>query len=125
METYREKSAYRKLGVPALLSAVRRRALYLLIPAVVFAGAAWRYAQRRPQNFKARVEIAAEPVVPTNYLSDRPAVTPVVNVTEQLRAIRDVLLNPMMLRSVIDEVGYGRTREGQQAVDEMRTKIQI
>src|SRR5579863_4982878 len=103
-----EKSPNRKLSAATLAGALRRHWLYLLIPAVLLAGGAWAYARRMPQNYRARVEIAAEPVVPANYLSDRPAAAPVVNVQEQLRSIRDVLLSPVMLRRVIGELDmYG------------------
>ncbi len=121
-----EKSA-RKLSISALAGALRRRRLYLLIPTVILAAAAWMYARKIPQNFRAKVEMAAEPVVPANYLSDRPTVAPVVNVQEHLRTIRDVLLSPVVLSRVIGELGmYDHARGGvQQAVDEMKSKIQI
>jgi polysaccharide chain length determinant protein (PEP-CTERM system associated) len=123
-----EKSPNKKLSAAGLAGALRRHKLYLLIPMVIFAAGAWMYARRMPQNYRARVEISAEPVVPANYLSDRPAVAPVLNVQDQLRSIRDVLLSPVMLSRVIGDLGmYDVARGGgmQPAVDEMKSKLQI
>jgi polysaccharide biosynthesis transport protein len=122
-----DKPVTRKFSAAAALAVLRRRALYLLIPAVILGAAAWTYARRMPQNFRARVQIGAEPVVPVHYLSDRPTIAPVINVQDQMRAIRDVLLSPALLRQVIDEVGpAGRTQSDlRQAVDDMKSKIRI
>ncbi len=122
-----EKSSSRKLSASAMIAVLRRRFLYILVPALLLGTAAYLYTRRMPPNFRARVQIAAEPLAPANFLSDRPAATPVVNVQEQLRAIRDVLLSPLLISRVIESTGgFDRPNATkQQAVDEMKSKIQI
>src|SRR5579864_9506634 len=122
-----QPSPTRKLSATSLIGALRRRFVYLLIPSAILMAAAWMYARRMPENFRARVQIAAEPVAPAHFLTDRPSVAPVVNVQEQLRSIRDVMLNPALLRQVIGETGplTNGPQPTQQAVDDLRSKIQI
>src|ERR1044071_1868884 len=87
----------------AVMRALRRRKFYLLVPIVLLTGAVALYTKRLPEPFRPRVLIAAEASAPTPYLSGRSDAGPALNVQEHLRAIRETLLSPPVLETIIRE----------------------
>src|SRR5579864_6970927 len=113
MET---NGAAQGLSVFAVLKAIKRRKLYLLMPVLLLTAGAGIYALRLPDRFRARVLIAAEPVIPSHYLTDRVDAAATANVQEQLRAVRETLLSPLVLETVsrefkLSEIGRASCRE--------------
>src|SRR5664280_1979054 len=86
-----------------VLKTIKRRILYLLVPMVLVTAAVAVYTARLPERFRARVLVASEAAVPEPYLSGRVDAVATVNVQEQLRAIRETLLSPPVLETVIRE----------------------
>lgn len=115
------------LSAFTVLRALKRRKLYLLIPAVLVTAAVAAYTLRLPKLYRAKALIAAEPVTPGNYLNDRTSAATTANVQEQLRTIRETLLSQPVLESVNAEFHLypagGGTREAW--LGSMRSKIQI
>jgi len=89
------------LSVLAVLKAIRRRKLYLLMPVLLLTAGAGIYALRLPERFRAQALIAAEPVIPAHYLTDRVDAAATVNVQDQLRTVRETLFSPLVLETVI------------------------
>ena len=116
------------LSVFAVLKAIKRRKLYLLMPVLLLTAGAGIYALRLPDRFRARVLIAAEPVIPSHYLTDRVDAAATANVQEQLRAVRETLLSPLVLETVSREFklsDLARRRGPGQAMEEMKSRIPI
>lgn len=88
MET---NGAAQGLSVFTVLKAIRRRKLYLLMPVLLLTAGAGIYALHLPERFRAEALIAAEPVIPAHYLTDRVDAATAVNVQDQLRAVRDAI----------------------------------
>src|SRR5712692_4785851 len=93
-------STGKQFSIFAVLRALRRRKLFLVLPVLLATPAAYYYAQRLPERFRTRALVAAE--------SPRPGVTsgrlaPAVNVQEQLRDIRETVLSQPVLEAVIRE----------------------
>ena len=125
METNRAEQG---LSVFAVLKAIKRRKLYLLIPVLLLTACAGIYALRLPERFRARVLIAAEPVIPAHYLTDRVDAAATANAQEQLRAVRETLFSPPVLETVIREFklyDLERKRGTGQAMAEMKSRIPV
>ena len=84
-----------------VLKALKRRKLYLLVPMVLVTAAVAVYTGRLPERFRARALVASEAAAPEPYLSGRIDAVATVNVQEHLRAIRETLLSPPVLETVI------------------------
>src|SRR5580700_1090449 len=117
----------KKLSVFSLMSALRRRKLYFVVPVLALTVAAFFYAQRVPKHYKARVLVAIEPVVPAAFLSDRQYLPPSVSVQDHLRQIKETLFSDSVLESVITEFHLYDLDRGNpsQAMDDLKSRIQI
>src|SRR5579863_3140731 len=105
------------LSLFTVLKAIRRRKLYLLMPVLLLTAGAGIYALRLPECFRAQALIAAEPVSPAHYLTDRIDAAATANVQEQLRAVRETLFSPPVLETVAREFklhDLGRKRAPEQ-----------
>jgi succinoglycan biosynthesis transport protein ExoP len=91
------------LSVHVVLKALRRRKFYLLIPMVLVTAAFAYYAMKQPERFRARVMLAAESAIPRDSVRARADAAAIANITEQLRTIRETLLNRRALETVIRE----------------------
>jgi len=125
MET---NGAAQGLSVFAVLKAIKRRRLYLLVPVLLLTVGAGIYALRLPDRFRARVLIAAEQMIPGHYLSERVDATATANVQEQVRAVRETLFSPPVLETVARQFKLydlvGEQRSGQ-ALEEMKSRISV
>jgi polysaccharide biosynthesis transport protein len=125
MET---NGAAQGLSVFAVLKAIKRRRLYLLVPVLLLTVGAGIYALRLPDRFRARVLIAAEQMIPGHYLSERVDATATANVQEQVRAVRETLFSPPVLETVARQFKLydlvGERRSGQ-ALEEMKSRISV
>src|SRR5579864_6669722 len=125
MET---NGAAQGLSVFAVLKAIKRRRLYLLMPVLLLTAGAGIYALRLPERFRAEALIAAEPVIPAHYLTDRVDAATTVNVQDQLRAVRETLFSPLVLETAIREFklyDLVRNRVPGQALDAMKSRIPV
>lgn len=91
------------LSVHVVLKALRRRKFYLLIPMVLVTAAFTYYALKQPERFRARVMLAAESAIPRDSVRGRADAAAIANITEQLRTIRETLLDRRALEAVIRE----------------------
>jgi len=117
MET---NEAGKGLSAFTVLRALKRRKLYLLVPVLLVTGAASVYTLRRPERFRARTLIAAEPVTPRNYLNGRSGAATTANIQDQLRTIRETLFSRPVLEAVNAE--YHLYDAGDEA---LKARIQI
>jgi len=116
------------LSVFTVLKAIRRRKLYLLMPVLLLTAGAGIYALRLPERFRAQALIAAEPVIPVHYLTDRVDTATTVNVQDQLRAVRETLFSPLVLETVIREFklyDLGQKPVPGQTQEEMKSRIPV
>ena len=114
-------------SVFAALRALRRRKLYVLIPALLATGAAVVYTRRMPEHFRAQTLVVAEPVARGDYLNDRPGEATAANVQDQLRTIRETLFSRPLLEAVNAEFRLTAPGTGtpEQALEALKSKIQI
>lgn len=111
-----------------VLKTLKRRKLYLLVPMVLVTAAVAVYTERLPERFRARALVASETTVPQPYLSGRVDIVATLSVEEHLRAIRETLLSPPVLETVIREFKlYDLTGqpERDRAIESMKSRIQI
>ncbi len=110
----------KKLSPLALLRALKRRKLFLLIP-VLF------YALHLPQRFRARALVGAEPAIPGRLPFAKPE--PVaLTAQDQLRVVRETVLSAPVLERVIREFklyDLSTSRAPTPVIEEMRSRIQI
>lgn len=109
------------------LRALKRRKLYLLVPALLLTAGAIAYALWLPERFRARTLIAAEPMPSGNYLSGTPNVTSTANVADQLRTIRETLFSDAVLNTVSAEFHLSSAADPRQekALEALKARIQI
>jgi len=109
----------------AVLRALERHKLLLVLPVLVATPAAYFYAHQLPDRFRARALVAADQLH-AGVLTGRAA--PVVNVQEQLRDIRETVLSPAMLEAVIREFSLydlAKIEDVAPAIAAMTSRIQI
>lgn len=109
------------------LRALKRRKLYVLVPALLATAAAVVYTRRMPEHFRAQALIVAEPVAHGDYLNDRPGDATAANVQDQLRTIRETLFSRPVLETVNSELHLSSQGTGtpEQALEALKSKIQI
>jgi len=86
------------------------------------------YTGRLPTRFRARALVAAAAAVPEPYLSGTADAAATANVQENLRAIRETLLSPPVLETVIREFklyDVAGSRGVERAIDSMKSRIQV
>jgi len=109
------------LSAFTVLRALKRRKLYLLVPVLLVTGAAIVYTLLRPERFRTRTLIAAEPAIPRNYLNGRSGAATTANVQDQLRTIRETLFSRPVLEAINTEYHLGARDEALKA----RIQIQV
>jgi polysaccharide biosynthesis transport protein len=116
-----------KFSPLSVLRALKRRKLYLLVPIVVLVPAAWFYAQRLPQRFRANALVGSEPLIPGQPAPGNVVDPSTINAQEQLRAVRETLFSAPVLETVAREYGVqAKSASGSKpAADAMKSNIQI
>src|SRR5580658_3536960 len=116
-----------KFSPLSILRALKRRRFYLLVPIVVLAPAAWFYAQRLPQRFRASALVGSEPLIPGQPAPGNVVDPSTINAQEELRAIRETLFSTPVLETVAREYGVQAksASKSKPASDEMKSSIQI
>jgi polysaccharide biosynthesis transport protein len=111
----------------SLLRILKRRKLWLLVPIVVLPPAAWFYAQRLPQRFRASALVGSEPLIPGQPVPGNQVDPNTINAQEELRAIRETLFSAPVLDTVAREFGMQpKSRSGSKgASDDLKSDIQI
>jgi polysaccharide biosynthesis transport protein len=103
----------------------------VLVPIVVLVPAAWFYAQRLPQRFRASALVGSEPLIPGQPAPGNVVDPSTINAQEELRAIRETLFSAPVLETVAREYGVqakpaSKSGSGSKpASDEMKSSIQI
>src|SRR5260370_36805855 len=118
-------STGKQFSIFAVLGALRRRKLFLVLPVLLATPAADSYAQRLPDRCRTRPLVDSESPLP-GVLPGRPA--PVVNVQEQLRDIRETVLSQPVLEAVIREFklyDLDKDEDSAPEVADMKSRIQI
>src|SRR5215472_9307275 len=93
----------RRSGGRSIWRILRRRVLYLVIPICILTPAAAFYARLLPRTFRAKALVGAESQLPGLPVVGARVDPNTVNAQEQLRAIRETLLVPEVLQSVVRE----------------------
>jgi len=121
-------TAAQGLSVDAVLKALRRRKFYLLIPTVLLTAAFAIYALKQPERFRARVLLAAESTIPRDSVKARADAAAIINIQEQLRTVRETLLDRRALEAVIREFRLyplDTKERAEQAIESMKSRIQL
>src|SRR5689334_17609360 len=111
-----------------IMRTLRRRKFYLLVPVVLITAAVVVYSGKLPVRFRARTLVASENPAPEPSLSGKVDTVATVNVQEQLRGIRETILAPSLLETVIREFNLydvSDARELERALAATRARIQI
>ena len=113
----------------ALLRALKRRKLFLLIPVLVLTPAIAFYALRLPPRFRARALVGSTVETSGHMTFAKPDAAVLLTAQDQLRAIRETLLSTPVLDHVIREFklyDLPQDRVPMPVIEEMRSsRIQI
>jgi len=118
----------KRLSAFTVLRALKRRLLYWLVPMVLITAAVAVYTGKMPKRFRAQALVASQATVPEPYLGGRAEAVATTNVQENLRAIRETLLSPSVLETVIREFklyDVAGNRAVERAIDSMKSRIQV
>jgi len=111
----------------SLLRTLKRRRFWLLVPVVLLPPAAWFYAQRLPQRFRASALVGSEPFLPGQAPPGSLVDPNTVNAQDELRAIRETLFSAPVLDTVAHEFGLqAKSASGSKpAAGDVKSNIQI
>ena len=109
------KTEGKKSSAFTILKTLKRRKYYLLVPLVLIPSAVAFYVQRLPDKFRARTLVASQASVPMTYLSGRVDPVTTVNVQDQLRTIRETVLNPDVLETINREFNLYPAKDARDA----------
>jgi polysaccharide chain length determinant protein (PEP-CTERM system associated) len=118
----------KRLSPLALLRALNRRKLYVLLPVLVLTPAIAYYALRLPQHFRARALVGTETTISGGLAFTKPDPVVILNAQDQLRAIRETLLSTRMLERVIREFqlyDLPSDHARQTVIEAMKSRIEI
>jgi polysaccharide biosynthesis transport protein len=116
------------LSPVALLRALNRRKLYVLLPVLVLTPAIAYYALRLPQHFRARALVGTETTMTGGMAFAKPDPVVVLNAQDQLRAIRATVLSTPVLEKVIREFNLydlPSDHAPQSVIEAMKARIEI
>jgi polysaccharide biosynthesis transport protein len=91
----------KKLSFSALLRALKRYKLFLLIPVLLLTPAIALYTIRIPQRFRARALVGADTAMSGRSAFSSPDTLVTLNAQDQLRVIRETVLSTPVLERVI------------------------
>src|ERR1051326_3408679 len=120
-------TAAKRQSVFTIVRMLHRRKLYLIIPAILITAAVAVYSKRLPVRYRAQALVASQRAVPQPYLGVRTE-SMNLNVQEHLRAIRETLLSPAVLQTVIREFKLypmNDAAEIEDATEAMKSRIKI
>src|SRR5262249_24298418 len=122
-EAVMKSQADGRFSVFQLLRVLRRRKYYILLPVLLVTPAVFFYIQKLPERFRTHALVSAEQSLPA-ALESR---TAVVNVQEQMRAIRETIFSPAVLESVIREFNLYDLASGDRnaSLAAMKSRISI
>ncbi len=109
----------------AVLRAVQRRKLFLVLPMLLTTPAAYFYAHRLPERFRTRALVVAE-TPRAGVLDGKTA--PTVNVQDHLRDIQETVYSQPVIESVIREFNLydlSKNEDVAPALAAMKSRIQI
>jgi succinoglycan biosynthesis transport protein ExoP len=118
----------KRLSPLALLRALNRRKLYVLIPVLLLTPAITYYALRLPQHFRARALVGTETTISGGLAFIKPDPVAVLNAQDQLRAIRATVLSTPVLERVIREFhlyDLPSDHAPQAVIESMKSRIEI
>src|SRR5438552_15893616 len=85
------------ISVFALLEALRRRKLFVIIPTLVIAAGFGLYAYIQPTSYRATASLAVAQTAPPEYLKQVAAAP--LNIQDHLWTVREILFNPQVLET--------------------------
>jgi polysaccharide chain length determinant protein (PEP-CTERM system associated) len=118
----------KKLSLPALLRALKRRKLFLLIPVLLLTPAIALYTIRMPQLFRARALVGANTAMSGRSTFSSPDTLVALSAQDQLRVIRETVLSTPVLERVIREFSLYDLPAGRVpalVIEKMKERIEI
>ena len=110
----------KEVSIVAVLDILKRRRLSLLLATLLVTAALAAYAFAQANRFRSETLLTAQTSVP-NYVKGNVPVAP-VNIQEKLWLIREHLLNPAVLGSLIDEFHLYQNKHPETFLQEIRVR---
>jgi tyrosine-protein kinase Etk/Wzc len=110
-----------------LLSTLKRRRRYIIVPTALFLAGAVAFAVSTPSRYRARVLLAAEPAVAPSHVRGETDLE-LSQIQEQLRAVRESLLSRPLLEQLVTEFDLHPGQKGaisDQAAEDVRSRISV
>jgi len=119
----------KQISMHSLLRALQRRKLFLLIPVVVLTPAVAFYVSRMPKLYRAQALVGATPIMQDRLtFGARPEAAAALSAQEQIRAIRETLMNDAILTRVNDEFKLypaSNREDREKAVASLKQQIKV
>lgn len=118
----------KRLSPIAVLRALNRRKLYVLLPVLVLTPAITYYALRLPQHFRARALVGTETTISGGLAFTKPDPVAILNAQDQLRAFRVTLLSTPVLERVIREFhlyDMPSNHASQTVIEAMKSRVEV
>src|ERR1051325_4129202 len=119
-------NATNSISVFALLDALRRRKLIVILPTLLLTAGFALYAYTQSTRYRAVASIAVAQTAPPEFLKHVAAAP--VNIQDHLWTVREILFSPAVLESAAKEMKSYSTVEGKlplQVLDEIKKSINL
>src|SRR5229473_8005160 len=114
------------ISVFALLDALRRRKLFVIVPTLVLAAGFALYAYTQPTRYRATASLAVEQTAPPEYLKH--VASAPLNIQDHLWTVRETLFSPQVLETAGRELQSYRDVPGKlspQILDGIKSNITL
>ena len=119
----------RKLSPSGAIRALKRRKLYLLLPALLLMPGVYYFAQHMTARFHARALVGKDPSAAGQLaFGSRPEIAATISAQDQLRLVRETILNRPILETIASELPLKERSPGpkhDKALDELKARIRI
>ena len=119
-------AATNSISIFALLDALRRRKVFLIVPTLLITAGFVLYAYTQPNRYRATALLGAEQVAPPDYL--KRVAPPPINMGDQLWKVREIVFSAPVLEAAAKELKKYHDVPGklpQRALEEFKTDINI
>src|SRR5436853_7439599 len=119
-------AATNSISIFALLGALRRRKMFLIVPTLLITAGFVLYAYIQPTRYRATALLGAEQVVPPDYL--KRISPPPINMSDQLWKVREIVFSPPVLEGAAKELKQYKNVPGKlppRVLEELKTDISI
>jgi polysaccharide chain length determinant protein (PEP-CTERM system associated) len=117
-----------EISLFAIVDAVRRRKLYLILPTIALTAGFAYYAYQQPDLYSAQTLIVAQPMATVqDYVeaAGAPHANHFLNVEEQLQQARQTLFADGVFELVVEELGLADGRTTAVAAEDLRNRVQV